>query len=275
MKKHALSFVALVALLLLSPALFAFSIEEAYVYPFVDYLNWEERDDGTVIADEDGARAGIGVAGDFNLFRKMLFLRAKAELSGGDVDRKSPGIKEAITTYFGMKTEADVGWKLPLQQFAIEPFAGIGYDWWHKRIKNSEGIDSAAFVPGFAETWENYYVKVGVKSEWQMREDLKVFVEAGGKNPFYTRTETDVTGFGWTKLKPEGDWSAFAEIGVRYKWFRPSIFYEGLRYSASDPASAFFLEETAPDVFQISQGLIRQGKTDVDVVGFSFGFYFK
>lgn len=269
MKKHILVLIALLVSAFPS-ALLAFSVEEAYIYPFFDYLWWEERAPGLTIVDEDGARAGLGVAGSFGLYEKSVFLRAKGELFGGDVDHNrnlGVPIRETEAAYFGIRTEADLSWRHTMQTLVVEPFAGFGYEWWQKRIKNTSTIppvetQPSALVPGFAETWENYYVKFGVRSEWQMQSDMKIFAEAGGKYPFYSRNETDITGFGWTKLEPEGDLSAFAELGARYKWLRPSIFYEGLRYSESDIVST-------------PLGGLQQGETEIDIIGFKLGFYFK
>jgi hypothetical protein len=59
-------------------------------------------------------------------------------------------------------------------------------------------------------------------------------------------------------VKPGGRWSAFAELGAQYKWFRPSVFYEGFRYSDSPPSKGLF-----------------QPKSDSDIIGVNLGFAFR
>jgi hypothetical protein len=59
-------------------------------------------------------------------------------------------------------------------------------------------------------------------------------------------------------VEPQGEWSAFAELGAQFGRFRPSLFYEGVRYSRSPSVVAgnfiVFQPDSDQDIFGVRLG---------------------
>ncbi|HEY5988363.1 MAG TPA: autotransporter domain-containing protein, partial [Streptosporangiaceae bacterium] len=168
-------------------------------------------------------------------------------------------------TYFGVKQEVAVGWAFPLGDGRLEPFAGLGYRWWLRDLQDSTASNGTATVAvsGYTEEWESLYTKAGMAVSHPLQGDWQLYAEAGGKYPFYNTNTVDIVGVGRTTVRPEPRWSAFAEIGARYRRFRPAIFYEGYRTGQSP-------------VVRISPTTgILQPQSNEDVVGVSFSYCFR
>ena len=256
--KHLIGIAALLGLVAASPA-FAAGLEELSVYPTFQYFTWEElKDDGNRILKESGPLFGAGAAGKLDLYQKSLMLKFKGELSGGQVDydghtqqlpplpsppnppnTPNPLSEIPVKTdvgYFVAKAEADVGWRLSVEKFSLEPFAGLGYRWWLRDIHSSTAMDrngNLVSVGGTTETWQSLYTRFGGRMDYSTSEAWKVFWEAGAKYPLLNRNTAAVSGAGDVTVKPGEQWSAFAEVGARYKRFRSCFFYEGFKFSKS------------------------------------------
>lgn len=255
-------------------------VEEWYLYPSLQYFTWEEFSNGGRLLKESGVLAGFGAAVHINLLRTEsagdLTLRGRGELFGGvaDYDGQTtgggPGLEELPvktgTDYFGAKQEADVGWRFPAAPVNMEPFAGLGYRWWLRSIRNSSTHDNSGNlvrVQGYDEWWQTVYARLGVRGSHPVSGELRIFAEGGAKYPLYSRNEADFPGVGTVILEPGGAWSGFAEAGFRYRSFRQSFYYEGFRFSQS-PA------------VRVRKGVgLLQPKSDSDIFGITVGWAFR
>jgi hypothetical protein len=249
-------------------------VREFYPYFSGQHFSWEEFTGGKRLLKEDGLLYGAGAAVTVDLLQTgggSLTLRGKGELFGGVVDYDgqtqppNPLPVKTEVTYFGTKEELALGWTVPLKAASVQPFAGVGHRWWLRDLHDSTAIDGGAVaqVQGYTEYWQTVYAKLGLAADYRLADDWKLFAEVGGKYPFYNSNRVNVSGVGDVTLKPASLWSTFAELGFRYKKFRPAIFYEGYRTGQS------------PGV-PIAQNLaILQPKSHEDLIGFSLGWCFK
>jgi hypothetical protein len=240
-------------------------LNELYIYPSFQYFQWEEFHAGQRLLRETGPLFGIGAAvgleGPKLDASNSLTLKAKAELFGSvvDYDGHAQDLQtgeefplKTDVTYFGTKGEIDLGWRYTLGSLYMEPFGGAGIRWWLRDLHDTPT------ATGYEEDWLSAYARVGLRGGFNVARDVRVFAEAGAKYPFYTSNNIDFPGVGSVTVKPGGRWSAFAELGAQYKWFRPSVFYEGFRYSDSPPSKGLF-----------------QPKSDSDIIGVNLGFAFR
>jgi hypothetical protein len=265
-------------------------VEEWALYPFVQYFTWEEFRDGARILKEKGLLVGAGGTVRLDLYDRQLMLKAKGELFGGNVgydghtqqsflpppnppNTPDPTSERPVKTdviYFGIKAEADMGWRFPLTHGSFEPFAGLGYRWWLRSLQESTTLDANGVplqVGGYPEYWQSLYARLGTRAGWSFGGDLTLFAEAGMKYPLYNENLADFPGTGRVAIKPGQAWSAFAEISATHKRFRPSIFYEGFRFSPSSTVRAFSTIEN-------SFILVNQPKSDSDIFGINLGWVF-
>lgn len=271
---HGFAMVILAALFVASPC-FATGIEEVSAYGYGGYFSWKEYDDGgSRILKESGPIFGAGAATRVDLHRGMLILHGKAELFGSVVDYEgqsqsdTPAFDDrpvgSDTRYFGGRIEGDLGWRFPLDGGSVEPFFGLGFRTWLRDIASSTSTTEGGErfpVGGATEYWDIIYTRFGLKGEVPIGSETALFVEAGAKYPLYTRNEAQDTSAGDVTLEPRSDWSAFAELGLRYNSFRPSIFYEGfrLRRSHDEQRGAY---------------LIWQPRSESEIVGISLSYLF-
>jgi hypothetical protein len=257
-------------------------VEEWSLYPSFQYFTWEEFRDGARILKENGLLVGAGGTARFDLYDRKLMLKAKGELFGGDVDYNgrtqqdllNPALSErpvkTDVIYFGIKAETDMGWRFPLAQGSFEPFAGLGYRWWLRSLRESTTLDANGNplpVGGYPEYWQSLYARLGARAAWSYGGDLSLFAEAGGKYPLYNENLADFPGTGRVAIKPGKAWSAFAEIGATRKRFRTTLFYEGFRFSQSARVRAF-------SSFDNSIVELSQPKSDSDIFGVNLGWLF-
>lgn len=262
------------ALLLASPCLAA-GLEEISAYGYGGYFSWKEYDDGgSRLLKESGPIFGAGAAARVDLHQRILILHGKAELFGtvvnydGQTQADDPEFSnrpvDSDTRYFGAKLEGDLGWRFPFERGSLEPFFGLGYRTWLRDIDNSTATTDTGVrfpVSGATEYWDTIYTRYGLKGEFSLGSDTALFMEAGAKYPLYTRNEAEDTPAGDVTIEPRAEWSAFAELGIRHKAFRPSIFYEGFRFKRShNEAQAGYL--------------IWQPKSESDIVGISLAYIF-
>ncbi len=278
----------LLAVMLASVPTFARAIglEEFYIYPFVEGFVWKEFAGGKQLLKETGPLFGLGAAASIDLHNKALILKAKSDIFGGQVDydgqtqsividpstgleiptRESRPVKTNVN-YVGLRLEGDIGWRFGAAETTLEPFAGLGYRWWQRDLQGSTAIDTNGIpfpVGGSTEDWQSVYTKFGLRFDSTINPDTRLFAEAGGKYPFYTSNISNSA-----TIEPKGELSAFAELGLRYKWFRPSLFYEGFRWSASDQVFIGFVPGTSRRLF------LFQPESESHIFGLNLGIAFK
>lgn len=271
-------------LVLASPAFASQSglVEEwSVIFPSLQYFTWEEfSPTGPRLLKEDGLLVGTGGTVRLDLYAKKLTLKLKGELFGGDVsyngqtqpDQNSAISERPVKTdaiYFGTTVAGDLGWSYPVSQVSLEPFAGLGYRWWLRSIQGSVAQDANGNplpVGGTTEKWMSFYSRIGTRAAWTFSKDCTLFVEGGGKYPFYNENEADAPGGGSVSIKPGREWSAFGEIGVTYRRFRPTIYYEGFRFSQSPTV-------TVP-ISPTHQVLLYQPRSVSDIFGINICWVF-
>jgi hypothetical protein len=233
----------LVALGSKAPAATFGGVREFYAYPSLQYVTWEEYFGGRRILHEQGVRYGAGAAVALDLLQTdagALTLRGKGELFGGVVDYEGATQRglpaQTDVSYIGTRVEGGVGWAFPLARGRLEPFVGLGYRWWLRDIHDTTTTDPSqpGMIPvqGYTEQWESAYTKLGMAFAYHLSRAWRLFAEAGGQYPFYNANTFDITRDTVT-VKPEPRWSAFAELGARYRHLRLVVFYEGYRVGQS------------------------------------------
>jgi len=250
-------------------------VRELYIGPSIAYFHWQESVDGQNVLTEEGPIFGVDGTIALDLLKTeragTLTFKGKLGLFGGvvnyDGQTQSPSNLPVTTdvTYVGGKQEIAFGWAIPLGNGYLEPFAGLGYRWWIRDLQDSTAQDgtSTVKVSGSTEVWESAYTKLGATLSLPLTKDWRIFIEGGGKYPFYNSDSTDIAGVGNHTVYPESRWSAFAELGARSATLRPALFYEGYRTGQS------------PVVRINSTTGIYQPKSDEDVVGVSFSYCFR
>lgn len=267
-----LGIVSLAFVLLTSTAAAGFctEMEELHIYFNTEYFTWKEFASAGEVK-EDGPLFGAGGALKLGFLERSLTLKSKLELFGGIINydgfsqRIDTATNSVVTSpsqtdadYFGVKVEEDLGWHIPLGKASIEPLFGIGYRWWRRDIQ--AGVDAAGnAVSETVEYWHNLYTRFGLRGDYRLSPDLLIFAEGGAKYSFLNRNEA---GNGVT-VDPGEEWSAFAELGLKYGNFRPSFFYEGFRFARS------------PSVPIGGGFFVFQPKSESDIFGLSLGYAFR
>jgi hypothetical protein len=262
-------------------------IRELFVGPSIEYFRWEEFSGGSKLLTEQGPRFGVDGTIVLDLLKTgeagSLSFKGKLGLFGGVVDYdgqtqppNSLPVKTDVT-YVGAREEVAIGWAFPAGDGRIEPFAGLGYRWWLRDLQDSTAFDPAlsggrggtVVVSGYTEEWESVYTKVGMAFSHPLDGSWQLFAEAGGKYPFYNTNTVDIALAGKKTVRPEPRWSAFAELGARYKRFRPAVYYEGYRTGQSEVVDTGLVNARGNRIG------IFQPRSDEDVVGVSFSYCFR
>ncbi len=229
---------------------------EIDIYLKVESFTWEEfNDNGGRFVKESGPIYGLGVSAKSDI-TSALTLKGKGELFGGRVDydgRTQGGMPlKTDTDYFGVKIEGDMGWKfIVAEKSFLEPFAGLGWRRWRRDIKDTSS------ATGGEELWSSIYARLGIRGDHAFSERTKAFAEGGIKLPIYNQNETDIID---VTLEPGKDKaSAFAEVGFKWAKLKASVFYEGMRFSKSDPeiGNGFkvWQPESKADIYGVNAGV--------------------
>jgi len=244
-------------------------VEEVSAYLAPHYFQWEEFHQGEKLLREQGWLMAAGGVARINLVKAeagSLVATGKAELFGGiaDYDGQTQGPEnlpvKTDVNYFGTREDIDLGWRISQQKVSMEPFFGFGARWWLRDLENSMTIDRAGMpveVNGYTEDWRSFYLRLGGRLDVAVTDDWRIFTEGGAKYPFYTENVVEISGRDIT-IKPDGSWSAFAEVGARYKKLKFSTFYEGFRYDQSPGVlvgtNQFFQPTSKSDIFGLRVG---------------------
>jgi len=242
----------------ISPIGHAFAGGDLYLK--VESFKWEEFYNDSKLLEESGLIYGLGASARSDITKPLTF-KLKAELFGGSVDydgQTQDGTPvKTDTDYFGFKLEGDCGYRFMIAEgFALEPFIGVGLRWWRRDIQST---DEAI---GYEETWRSFYARLGMRGDHTLSNQLNIFADAGVKLPIYTENEADLSIVGLSKVtvEPGNEASAFAELGVQWAKFKAVVFYEGMRFSESDPDDTY--------------GVFIQPKSEADMFGLNVGVSF-
>lgn len=223
------------------------------VYGLLSHVTWTESDPS---AKESGLVYGLGVSAKFYPY-EQLTLKFKAE---GGISRLNYdgqllfGIPQSThTNYVTAKFETDAGWIFPLvdDKLHIEPFGGLGFTWWRR------GIESTSDFSGLTENWYTVYGKAGLYVEYSIPDSTLIFAEGGVKLPLYTRNVADLSipGMGQVTLDPQGQISAFAQLGARYSVLQATVFYDSYSFAPSGTSAGFQQPRTITNIYGLMLGI--------------------
>lgn len=237
-------------------------LSEFYVAPTFNYFRWKENGSfGEQLVKETGPLFGIGSGVRTILLRgdsgQTFTLSGKLDIYGGVVNYE--GYTQAPTflpvstdvNYFGTRFGFDVGWGLPAGGSTVGPFAGFSYRFWLRDLNSITTIDrkgNLAPVAGTTEYWNDLSTRIGVRwYDIRIAREWRLFAEGGAAFPLYVGNTIDLNGFGNVTVEPQGQWSAFAEAGVRYRRLRLAVTFEEQRYrrSSSVFAGPFYVYQPA------------------------------
>ena len=251
-------------------------ISELYVAPTFNYFTWKENGSfGEQLVKETGPLFGVGSGVRTILFRsdsgQTLTLSGKLDIYGGVVDydghTQAPSYLPVSTdvTYFGTRLGFDAGWGFPAGRSTVGPFAGFNYRFWLRDLNSTttfDGRGNLVPVAGTTEYWNDLSTRIGVRwYDIPLAREWHLFAEGGASYSFYAGNTIDLNGFGNVTVDPEGQWSAFAEAGVRYQRLRLAVTFEEQRYSRS------------PSVFAGPYYVYQPASTG-EYLGFSVGYCF-
>jgi len=244
-----------------------FSTLEFEAYAATAYFTWEEYDNGERLLEETGPLFGAG--GKLRVpVRGRLAADFRGEVFGGRVDYDGQTWDgDPVTTdtdYVGVKLEADLGWDLIASEKTVfAPFAGLGARIWERELRNTlywdESEQETQVAVGYNEYWQNYYARLGFDASHAFSDRVSAFAAAALKLPIDTENEVDLTDSLTLELEPGNRYAAYAELGASIGRLRVSLFYEGLRFSESDPEYGyndlwFIQPESEADIFGINAG---------------------
>jgi hypothetical protein len=214
---------------------------EANVYGVVEWFEWKEfNDNGSRLLRESGPRYGIGFTYNFEFFDQHLILKPRIEVIGGQVDydgATQAGVPvKTDTDYFGGKLELDLGWRFgSLKRASIEPYVGVAIRGWSRDINDATASNGTQAI-GYTEEWYTAYARAGLRGDLALGEKSRLFMEAGGKFPFYNENTAKLSYSGLgsdVTLKPGNSPSWYAEAGFKYRVFKMSFYYDTMRFSKS------------------------------------------
>jgi hypothetical protein len=234
----------------------------------VEDFRWREfGDGGERLLQETGWRYSIGAA--YDNFRREgpgLLYSVGGKLYLGVVDydgQTQSGIPAtADVDYFGVTIEALAGYRFG-RRLGLDLFGGIGFDDWLRSINNGR-TNTGLPVYGYDEYYTILYGKAGL-GFFQLLNSWRYMLQAGVKLPLITSEYVDLDG-GIT-LEPGIEPAAFANVQFdfgsgRHNRFSVTLYYDGYRFSASDPERVSATE------------VVWQPRSHMDVYGLRFGYYF-
>lgn len=234
-------------------------------------FRWREfGDDGARLLQEKGWRYSIG--GAYDNFRREgpgLLYSVGGKLYLGVVDydgQTQSGIPAtADVNYFGLNLEALAGYRFG-QRLGLDIFGGIGLDDWLRSL-NDARTNTGLPVSGYDEYYTIVYGKAGL-GFFHLLNSWRYLLQAGVKLPLLTSEYVNL-GDGVT-LQPGLKPAAFANVQFdfgagRHNRFNVALYYDSFRFSESDPELLVDGGTTY---------LVVQPRSDMDVYGLRFGYYF-
>lgn len=268
MKKAFLVVALLVAVPSTSPAaadLFEADMEDnpsrmsIFLYPFAEDVKWKQYFEGARILDEKGDRYGAGAVATFETGPSIYRLKGEYFQGTGDVVGNSDGFSWATEVkVYGVRLEADGGWRIPIGRASIVPNLGVGYRWWRRDYQSS------ATVTGVLQKWHTFYFKAGALAEYEVGRGIVPYAEAGLRIGIFNNNEVTIDGNN-VSMNPSGRVTPYAEAGLKLSILKGAVYYERIEFGESDPVPVSFLPP--------GLGLV-QTEVKADIVGARVGISF-
>ncbi|GFO54564.1 hypothetical protein GMSM_15710 [Geomonas sp. Red276] len=234
----------------------AASFEEVTPYLSALHHYWDEYYGGRTRLKESGAIFALGVVGTVATDTPVLF-RGRGEIFGGKVDYDgetqglTPVPAKTDVVYFGVREELDLAYRIRLARVTVEPFGGIGYRFWLRDLQDT--MTQVGPASGYTEAWQSWYWLAGLRSRYPLAERTTLELEGGAKYPFYvSNTVNSAT------VRPQGEWSAFAEGGVTVGKLKVSLSYQGFRFTQSplklSGANYIYQPDSSSDIWGVNVG---------------------
>jgi hypothetical protein len=239
------------------------------VFGLIERFQWSEHYAGRKILEESGPLFGIGAEGSFRL-REPLWAEVRAELFLGDVDydgfvqyRESIEPFESTTSYTGVGAEGDLAVRFAIaRDLAGSAFAGFGLRTWDRALA-TELADDEIGEHGYEESWTTVYGLLGFLAEWTASDSLVVFGRVRLSPAIANRVDVDLSNVGGPsdiELEPDPEVSFTLDVGLNWKRFSGSVFYE----------TRAFGESPLDDKY----GLVFQPESEAEIVGVRAGVRF-
>ena len=204
-----------------------------FLAPCAQYYEWTEDAFGL---KESGPLLGVSLENDFPGGPRwggrgsLLLFFGEAGYDGFKQDSTPYRTK---TLYVGGDLRGSAHMRCTISRTVeLQPFAGAGSRLWKRRLDNTDEMNS-----GYDEDWINLYVLAGARAVWQAAPGPEVTLEAGLRQSLYTyeRVYFEVAGSSSVpSLAPANRASGFAALSIARNGYRLKLFYEGLRFGASE-----------------------------------------
>ena len=194
---------------------------------------------------ESGLLFSLGYVGQQKQDRRTTFI-PQAEFFGGAVDYQGRTLTGApadtTVNYYGISFIGDWGLPYdPMPKLRLEPFAGIGVRAWLRDLQDGTTLTGVP-VSGYTEAWTTLQARLGARVIVTVATATEAFFVGGIKLPVFTRTMVRLAeeegGTIW--MRPGIRSSLFGELGVRKERLSASLYYDSLKFPASDVVSGIF-----------------------------------
>ena len=231
------------------------------LYSKTGYMNWKEVENGRQFIREKGPTEEIGVS----YMTKMYFLDLNAKVGvwgsvfGYDGSSAETANPEKMTTGdFGGKGALMLALPIPISgKVEIAPVIGTGVDYFWRSVG--------------PEKWLVFSSKAGARVKVGPVELL-----GGVMLPYKTTDSIDWTAIGASSkvsVSPKGMMTPFVEAKAKTGRWEISLFYEPMRWGASDKAPFAYSGQNTTAAIATVTG-IYQPETIVQHMGISFGYHF-
>ncbi len=256
----------------------AAGVDELSVSPTFSYFTWKENGSaGERLVKESGPLYGVAGGLKSTLFRgasgESLTLMGRGDLYGGVVQydgHTQPGFGylpvSTDVDYFGLRLGSDACFGLPVGGSTLGPFAGLDYRFWQRSLNATTTLDAqrqTVQVGGTTEYWQEISTRLGIR--WDnipLAREWRLFAGGGAQYPLYTSNTFDTAEDGAVTVEPKGEWSPFAEAGLRYRRLRVAVTYEEQRFGRSSAVSK-------------TNFIYSQPASTSEYLGFSVGYCFR
>lgn len=228
-----------------------------FLYPFAEEVEWKQYFEGVRDLEEKGDRYGAGVVATFESGPSIYRLKGEYFQGTGDVTGESGGFSWATEVkVYGVRLEADGGWRIPIGRASIAPNLGFGYRWWRRDYQSS------ATVTGVLQKWHTFYFKAGALAEYQVGAGIVPYAEAGLRIGIFNNEEVSFNGTN-VSMNPSGRITPYAEAGLKLSILKGAVYYERVEFGESDPVPASGLppgwglatQEVKADIFGARVGI--------------------
>lgn len=205
-----------------------------------EYFSWKEFDSaGRQVLEEKGYRVAAWL--HLDQIRKDPFLFGySGKLYGGSVnyDGQTWGGTPVTTDtgYSGLQNEGSLTWRYPLPSgLLLDLKTGLGWDRWRRSIKNPFSNSDQV------EVYDIFYLKIGPGVSYPGYRNQRLWMNFGGKLPFYTFEDAQINRLGFDQnppLHPGKQVSLYLSMGYQLNssWEIAAV-YDSYRFSPSQKES--------------------------------------